>query len=244
MENIITTSKINKRFGGIETLIDVDLELRSGEILGLGGDNGAGKSTFMKILSGAYQAESGRIIFEGKEVEIKNPKHSREIGIEMVYQDFALCRRLDISSNLFLGRELYRSFGIKFLNKKKMLEETIATLKGLKINIANPKEMVNNLSGGQQQAVAIGKAFHFNPKVVLMDEPTANLAVVEAKKVRELMIKLKNEGISIMFVTHNLQDVFEVCDRVFVLKGGKKVDCLPTNELDQEKLVKLMFIGK
>ena len=104
--------------------------------------------------------------------------------------------------------------------------------------------MVNNLSGGQQQAVAIGKAFHFNPKVVLMDEPTANLAVVEAKKVRELMIKLKNEGISIMFVTHNLQDVFEVCDRVFVLKGGKKVDCLPTNELDQEKLVKLMFIGK
>tara|TARA_B100000029_G_scaffold362014_1_gene355010 strand:- start:718 stop:1452 length:735 start_codon:yes stop_codon:yes gene_type:complete len=244
MENIITTSKINKRFGGIETLTDVDLELRSGEILGLVGDNGAGKSTFMKILSGAYQAESGRIIFEGKEVEIKNPKQSREIGIEMVYQDFALCRRLDIASNLFLGRELYRSFGIKFLKKKKMLEETIATLKGLKINIANPKEMVNNLSGGQQQAVAIGKAFHFNPKVVLMDEPTANLAVVEAKKVRELMIKLKNEGISIMFVTHNLQDVFEVCDRVFVLKGGKKVDCLPTNELDQEKLVKLMFIGK
>jgi simple sugar transport system ATP-binding protein len=125
-----------------------------------------------------------------------------------------------------------------------MQELALETLRGLKIEITNPREIVNNLSGGQQQAVAIGKAIRFGPKVVLMDEPTANLAVRETEKVLELMVKLKDQGISIVFVTHRLKDILDVADRVFVLRGGEKVDCRPTSELDQEELVRLMFIGK
>lgn len=246
MDLILSTSGITKHFGGIHALTNVDFELFKGEILGLVGDNGAGKSTLLKIFTGAYRPDDGAIYFEGRPAALRNPHDSRELGIEMVYQDLALCHRLDIASNLFLGRELYRSMGglLYFLRRKKMQEMAVETLKGLKIDITNPREIVDNLSGGQQQAVAIGKAIRFGPKVVLMDEPTANLAVREAEKVLELMVKLKNEGIAIVFVTHRLKDIFDVADRVFVLRGGQKVDCLATNELDQEELVRLMFIGK
>ena len=246
MAPVLAISKISKHFGGVNALTDVDLELLKGEILGLVGDNGAGKSTLLKILTGAYKPDSGHIYFEGKEVTIRDPHHSRELGIEMVYQHLALCRHLDIASNLFLGRELCRSiFGvIHFLCKRKMQEMAIETLQSLKIDVKDPREIVNNLSGGQQQAVAIGKATRFKPRVVLMDEPTANLAVREASKVLELMRGFRNKGISIIFVTHRLQDIFDIADRVFVLKGGRPVDCRPTNELDQEELVKLMFIGR
>jgi len=246
MDPILSTSGISKHFGGIHALSHVDFELRKGEILGLVGDNGAGKSTLLKIFTGVYRPDGGSIYFAGKQATIRHPHDSRQLGIEMVYQDLALCHRLDIASNLFLGRELYRPFGglLHFLRRKKMEEMALETLKGLKIEITNPREIVDNLSGGQQQAVAIGKAIRFNPKVILMDEPTANLAVREAEKVMELMVKLRNQGISIVFVTHRLKDIFDVGDRVFVLKGGEKVDCRPTSELDQEELVKLMFIGK
>jgi len=245
MDLTLSTSGVSKHFGGIHALTKVDFDLRQGEILGLVGDNGAGKSTLLKIFTGAHRPDEGSIYFEGKEAAIRSPHDSRELGIEMVYQDLALCHRLDIASNLFLGRELCRPMGgfLHFLRRKKMEQMAIETLKGLKIDITNPREIVDNLSGGQQQAVAIGKAIGFDPKVLLMDEPTANLAVLEAEKVLELMVKLKNQGISIVFVTHRLQDIFDVADRVFVLKGGEKVDCRSTNELDQEELVKLMFIG-
>ena len=246
MELVLSTSKVCKRFGGVHALTDVDMELFKGEILGLVGDNGAGKSTLLKILTGAYKPDSGRICFQGQEVTIHNPHHSRELGIEMIYQDLALCRHLDVTSNIFLGRELCRSFFgmIHFLRKRKMEEITSETLRSLKIDIENPRKVVNNLSGGQQQAVAIGKTIRSNPKVVFMDEPTANLAVREASKVMDLMMQLKTDGISIIFVTHRLADIFEVTDRIFVLKGGKRVGCRPTNELDQEELVRLMFIGE
>ncbi len=246
MDPILSTSEISKHFGGIHALTNVDFDLFEGEILGLVGDNGAGKSTLLKIFTGAYRPDGGCIYFEGRETTIRDPHHSRELGIEMVYQDLALCHRLDIASNLFLGRELKLSLGrfFHFLRRKKMEKLAVETLKGLKIDITNPREIVDNLSGGQQQAVAIGKAVRFSPKVVLMDEPTANLAVREAEKVLELMVKLKNEGKAIVFVTHRLSDIFEIGDRVFVLKGGEKVDCRATNELDQEELVRLMFIGK
>ncbi len=246
MDPILSTSGISKHFGGIHALTGVNFDLFEGEILGLVGDNGAGKSTLLKIFTGAYRPDGGCIYFEGKETTIRDPHHSRELGIEMVYQDLALCHRLDIASNLFLGRELHRSLGgfFYFLRRKRMQELAVETLKGLKIDITNPREIVDNLSGGQQQAVAIGKAVRFGPKVVLMDEPTANLAVREAEKVLELMVKLKNEGKAIVFVTHRLKDIFDIGDRVFVLRGGKKVDCRATSELDQEELVRLMFIGR
>jgi simple sugar transport system ATP-binding protein len=224
----------------------VDLDLRRGEILGLVGDNGAGKSTLLKVLSGAHKPDGGRIYFEGNEIKMGNPEHARDLGIAMIYQDLALCQHLDIASNFFLGRELYVSFGgfIHFLRKRKMEKMAIETLHQLKIDVQNPREIVSNLSGGQQQAVAIGKAIRFNPKVVLMDEPTANLGVLEASKVLELMVKLRADGISIIFVTHHLQHILEVSDRVFVLKGGETVDCIPANGLNQDELVRLMFIGK
>jgi simple sugar transport system ATP-binding protein len=246
MEPMLSTSGISKHFGGIHALSNVDFALKKGEILGLVGDNGAGKSTLLKIFTGVYKPDGGTISFEGEQTVIRDPHHSRELGIEMVYQDLALCRRLDIASNLFLGRELHRSIGgfLRFLQRRRMEEMALETLKGLKVDLANPREIVNNLSGGQQQAVAIGKVIRFGPKVVLMDEPTANLAVREASKVLELMVKLKDDGIAIVFVTHRLQDIFDVADRVYVLKGGERVDCLLIDELDQEELVRLMFIGK
>lgn len=246
MEPILSTSGVSKHFGGICALSNVDFDLFGGEILGLVGDNGAGKSTLLKIFTGVYRPDGGTVYFEGKETVIRDPHYSRELGIEMVYQDLALCHRLTIASNLFLGRELYRSIGgvIHFLRRKKMEELAMETLRDLKIEIANPREIVDNLSGGQQQAVAIGKVIRFNPKVVLMDEPTANLAVREAEKVLDLMVRLKNEGKSIVFVTHRLKDIFDVADRVFVLKGGERVDCRPIGDIDQEELVRLMFIGK
>lgn len=246
MDPILSTTGVSKHFGGIHALTNVDFDLLEGEILGLVGDNGAGKSTLLKIFTGAYRPDGGRVYFGGEETSIRDPHHSRELGIEMVYQDLALCHRLDIASNLFLGRELHRSVGgfFYFLRRKKMQELAVETLKGLKIDITNPREIVDNLSGGQQQAVAIGKAVRFGPKVVLMDEPTANLAVRETEKVLELMVQLKNDGKAIVFVTHRLKDIFDIADRIFVLKGGEKVDCRATSELDQEELVRLMFIGK
>ena len=246
MDPILTVSNVNKHFGGVKALSNINIELYRGEILGLVGDNGAGKSTFLKILTGAYRPDGGRLFFEGKEVVLHSPYDSRELGIEMVYQHLALCRKLDIPSNLFLGRELTRPFFglVHFLRKKRMEKMAVETLNSLRIEIKDHREIVNNLSGGQQQAVAIGKAIRFNPKVVLMDEPTANLAVREASKVLELMVSLKNRRMSIVFVTHRLSDIFEVADRVFILKGGEKVDCRKIHDLDQEELVKLMFLGK
>jgi len=246
MEPVLTLSRVSKHFGGVHALSGVDLELKRGEILGLVGDNGAGKSTLLKVITGAHKPDDGRMYFEGREMTIHSPHRSRELGIEMIYQDLALCRHLDIASNIFLGRELSRSiFGfVHFLRIGKMEKMAMETLRELKIDIANPREIVNNLSGGQQQAVAISKVLRFNPKVVLMDEPTANLAVREASKVLDLMVKLKNEGIAIVFVTHRLKDIFTIADRVLVLKGGERVACVPIKELDQEELVKLMFIGR
>lgn len=246
MDPVIVISNVSKHFGGVHALENIDLELYPGEILGLVGDNGAGKSTLLKVLTGAYRPDSGRIFFDGREVVIKSPRHSREMGIEMVYQHLALCKKLDIAANLFLGRELYWSFLglIYFLRKKKMERLALDILQELKINIKDHRDMVDNLSGGQQQAVAIGKAVRFGPKVVLMDEPTANLAVREANKVLDLMVRLKKDGIAIVFVTHRLQDIFDVADRIFILKSGELVDCCKTNDIDQEKLVKLMFLGK
>lgn len=231
---------IYKSFGGIHALIDVSLELRHGEILGLVGDNAAGKSTLMKILTGAYQANRGRIFFEGREVHITNPRVSRQVGIEMVYQDFELCPNLDVPANLFLGREITGNF-FKALKNRQMENKAVEILGRLKIDIKNSKIKANRLSGGQQQALAIGKAVSFNPKVVIMDEPTSSLAVVEIKKVLDLILRFKEQGISIILVTHRLDDIFKVSDRIFVLKHGRRVDVKETSQTNKDEIIKLMF---
>ncbi|MCD6318060.1 sugar ABC transporter ATP-binding protein [Candidatus Aerophobetes bacterium] len=237
---VVEMKNIYKSFGGIQALIDVNLELKYGEILGLVGDNAAGKSTLMKILTGVYQADRGRIFFEGREVHIVSPRISRQLGIEMVYQDFKLCPNLDIPANLFLGREITSNF-FKTLKNRQMESMAVEILSRLKIGIKNFKIKTSRLSGGQQQSVAIAKAASFNPKVVVMDEPTASLAVVEIRKVLDLILYLKEQGLSIILITHRLDDIFEVSDRIFVLKHGRRVTIKETSQTNKDEIIKLMF---
>ncbi len=242
---LLQLKKIYKSFGGLRALHDVNLDLRYQEVLGLVGDNAAGKSTLMKILTGAYHADHGTFLFEGNEVTSHSPHVSKQLGIEMVYQNFELCPNLDVPSNLFLGRELTSSRTLfQVLKKKAMEEKAVRELRKLKIDIQNPKMRVDKLSGGQQQAVAIGKAVSFNPKLVIMDEPTANLAQMEIDKVLELTLRLKDHNISVIFISHRLDDVFRVSDRIFVLKGGCSVVVKETSTTNKNEILKLMFMGK
>jgi ABC-type sugar transport system ATPase subunit len=243
-EYILQMKNIHKSFGGLKALHGVDLELRHREVLGLVGDNAAGKSTLMKILTGAYHADEGRIIFDGSEVAMLNPPTSKKLGIEMVYQNFELCPNLDVPANLFLGREVTSKSFLRFLRKKEMERIAVRELQKLRIEIQNPRQKVNKLSGGQQQAVAIGKAVSFNPKVVIMDEPTANLAQKEIDKVLELTMRLKDHGIAVIFISHRLDDVLRVTDRIFVLRGGARVAVVDTEETNKDEILKLMFIGR
>jgi ABC-type sugar transport system ATPase subunit len=239
-DNILKMIKIHKSFGGLHALEDVSLELRHSEILGLVGDNAAGKSTLMKILTGAYHADKGKILFEGNEVHIAAPMISKRLGIEMVYQDFELCPNLDVPSNIFLGREVMGKY-LRPLKNRQMEKEAVEILRKLKIDIKNPRIKVNKLSGGQQQAVAIGKAVSFNPKVVVMDEPTASLAVKEIEKVLELIMRLKEHGISTIIISHRLDDIFTVSDRILILKHGHRVGVKVKSETNKDEIVRLMF---
>jgi len=244
MENnyIIQAKNIYKSFGGLHAITDVSLDLRHSEIIGLVGDNAAGKSTLMKILTGTYQADKGRIFFEGEEVFITSPRVSKQLGIEMIYQNLELCQNLDVPANLFLGREILTGGSFRLLKERQMESEAISILYRLKIDIKNPRLEVNKLSGGQQQAVAVGKAVSFNPKVVLMDEPTANLAFIEIDKVLELTLRLKKHGMSIIFISHRLDDVFTVSDRIFVLKHGHMVAVKEKVKTNKNEIVKFMFM--
>jgi simple sugar transport system ATP-binding protein len=194
-------------------------------VLGLGGDNAAGKSTLMKVLSGAYIPDDGEIYIEGHKVHFAGPENARQLGIEMVYQDFALANNLDVASNIFLGREAVRlNLGLlKVMNKRRMEEEARRLMDRLKIEIASVRLKVENLSGGQRQAVAIGRATAFNAKVIIMDEPTAALSVAAIGKVLDLIRELKHQGASIIVISHRLEDIFEAADRVVVLRHGRKV---------------------
>lgn len=241
-EYILEMKNIYKSFGGLRALVNVNLFLKHSEIVGLVGDNAAGKSTLMKILSGAYHADDGQIFFNGTEVHVTNPRVARQLGIEMVYQDLELCKNLDVPANLYLGRELHTESFFKFLKKRNMEQQSLDILRRLKIDIKNPRQKVNKLSGGQQQAVAIGRAVSFNPKIVIMDEPTANLALVEIEKVLELTMRLKSHGISIVFISHRLDDVFRVSDRIYVLKHGYIVAVKDKLQTNKEEIVKAMFM--
>jgi ABC-type sugar transport system ATPase subunit len=245
-QNIIEMKRITKSFGGLHALKKVDLELRYKEILGLVGDNAAGKSTLMKILTGAYRADEGEIYYNGKKLEIKNPHDSRAAGIEMIYQDLSLCPNLSISDNMFMEKEVYKKWlggFLKTIDRKKEAKESAKVLKSLKIEISDTSKKVEDLSGGQQQAVAIGRATHFSPKVIIMDEPTASLAVKEIDKVLELMVLLREQGMSIIFITHRLQDVIEVSDRIMVLRGGERVGIYDNKKITREDIVQKMFIS-
>ncbi|GIV82400.1 MAG: sugar ABC transporter ATP-binding protein [Anaerolineae bacterium] len=222
---LVEMRNIKKRFGAVQALRGVDLTLHRGEVLGLVGDNAAGKSTLMKVLSGAYIPDEGQIFIEGKRVHITNPEDSRRLGIEMVYQDFALAGNLDVAANVFLGREVVRwELGpLRVMNKRAMEERARDLFERLKIDISSVRLKVERLSGGQRQAVAIGRAVAFDAKVVIMDEPTAALSVAAISKVLELIHELKAHQCAVILISHRLEDVYEVGDRVVVLRQGRKV---------------------
>ena len=232
---------ITKRYGPVLSLDDVSLELRAGEVLGVVGDNGAGKSTLTKILSGAVIPDAGKIFLEGREVHFGSPADARRERIEMVYQDLSLCDTIDVSGNVMLGREVTRRvLGVPFLDKKKMRALSSEMLDGLGIRIPAPRTKVEYLSGGQRQSIAIGRAASFDPLVLIMDEPTAALAVAEVDAVLDLIRKVSQNGVSVILITHRLQDLFLVCDRLMVLYEGRRVAERMIGETTIEEVVNLI----
>jgi len=222
---VVEMRNIKKHFAAVQALRGVDLALRHNEVLGLMGDNAAGKSTLMKVLSGAYIPDEGQIFIDGEPVHFSNPMDARRLGIEMVYQDYALANNLDVSANVFMGREAVRlSLGpIGILDYRFMEQETKSLMNRLKIDIPSVRQKVERLSGGQRQAVAIARATAFNAKVIIMDEPTAALSVAAIDKVLELVRELKAQGASIIMISHRLEDIYRVGDRMIVLRQGRKV---------------------
>lgn len=222
---VVEMRNIKKSFGAVQALRGVDLALHHNEVLGLVGDNAAGKSTLMKILSGAYMPDEGEIFLDGKKAHLKNPMDARHHGIEMVYQDYALANNLDVAANVFLGREVVRlRLGpIGIMDYHYMEQETQNLLDRLKIDIPSVRLKVERLSGGQRQAVAIARATAFNAKVIIMDEPTAALSVSAIDKVLDLVRQLKAQGSSIIIISHRLEDIYQVSDRMIVLRQGRKV---------------------
>ena len=218
---ILEDKGISKYFGTITALENVNLSIKEGECLGVVGDNGAGKSTFMKVLSGLYKPSKGALYFNGNREILDSPRDSQNLGLEMVYQDLALAGNLPIGENIFLGREPTKKFGfLKLLDYKKIKEMSEAHLDKLKIHVKSADQKVEELSGGQRQAIAIARATAFNSKLVIMDEPTAALAIKEVGKVLDLINSLKKMGVSVIIISHRMDDIFAVCDRVMALFQG------------------------
>jgi len=236
-EPLIRMKNISKRFGGVHALENVDFDLGYNEIVGLVGDNGAGKSTLIKILSGVYRCDEGEIFLKGEKVDIRTPNDAKRLGIETVYQDLGLVDNFNVAKNMFLGREPTK-FGL--LNKRYMERESQRILGELGIEISSVRLIVRNLSGGQRKAIAVGKAVYAKPRIVIMDEPTAALAVKETEEVLKLIVRLKKKGLSVVFISHVLQEIFSVTDRIVVLKGGNKVGDKKTKDINMEGVVKLM----
>ena len=219
--SLLELEDVRKTFGAIEALRGVTFTVEAGSVVGLVGDNGAGKSTLMKTITGVYRPDGGDIRFSGLSLVGKDPGAIREAGIEMIYQDLALARMRDVASNIFLGRELTRSaLGVKLIDTKRMRAEAEAMIARLGARIPLVAQMTGQLSGGQQQSVAIARALTFNPRLVIMDEPTAALAVREVEHVLDLIRTLKSQGIGVILISHRLTDVFSVCDRIVVLRQG------------------------
>jgi simple sugar transport system ATP-binding protein len=240
---LVEMKGIRKNFGAVQALKGVDLTLHHNEVLGLVGDNAAGKSTLMKVLSGAYVADEGDILLEGEEASITKPEDSRHLGIEMVYQDFALAGNIDVAGNIFLGRE--RTLGglgklLQILNRRGMDQASRELLGRLKIEVESVRQKVDELSGGQRQAVAIGRATAFNAKVVIMDEPTASLSVSAIEKVLELIKQLKEHQVSVIIISHRLEDILSVSNRVMVLRLGRRVGDMENKGITKDDLVAYM----
>ena len=239
-DKYVEMQDIRKKFGPVEVLRGVTLQIARGEVVGLVGDNGAGKSTLMKCLAGAVRPDSGTISVDGVALGEGGPAEARSLGIEMVYQDLALCNDLDVAANLYLGRELYHP-GTRKLDSRTMHERTQSDLQQLHIRISDTHQEVGTMSGGQRQAVAIARAVTFSPKVLVLDEPTAALAAREVEMVLQLISDVSARGVSVILITHRLQDLFQVADRFMVLYEGRIHRELRPAETDLGQLVESMM---
>ena len=245
---ILDVNTISKRFGGVKALDRVSIKLNEGEVLALAGDNGAGKSTLIKIISGVYTSDEGEISFNGRKILNNNPNYSRNLGIETIYQDLALADNLDVPSNIFLGREPIKK-SLRFLHRLDrsfMYKQSVDVLESLKIEIPKSSltQPVASLSGGQRQAIAISRAIYWNAKILIMDEPTAALGVPEQRKVLELIDTLKKSSIGIIFISHNLNDIFSASDSICVLRQGKKVCEKMISQTNKDEIVSYMVRGE
>lgn len=238
--NLLELSSITKHFGAIHALVGVDLSIKAGEVVGLMGDNGAGKSTLMKIVAGNYPPTDGSIRIEGHEVSFSEPVDAREAGIEIVYQDLALCDNITAAANVYLGREAKRRLGpFRMLDHRTMFKRAGELFTELKSE-TRPRDLVRQMSGGQRQAVAIARTRLSDPKLVLMDEPTAAISVRQVAEVLALIKRLKDSGHAVILVSHRMPDVFEVCDRVAVLRRGSKVADKRIDETSPEEVTGLI----
>ncbi len=244
-EDIIICENLNKFYSGVHALKDLSLKIKKDSVVGLIGDNGAGKSTLIKILSGAHPADSGTIYFEGNEVKFKSTKEAMNLGIETIYQYSALIPEMSIARNIFIGREHTKynigSFGL--LKKQEMETDAMKALTDVELHLRSPETPVNQLSGGERQGVVIARAMYFKSKVLILDEPTNHLSVKETNKVLRFVEGLKKQGVTSVFITHNLSHIFPIADHLCVMARGQKIADMPKKDTNIDELTDLLVNG-
>ena len=237
---VLELQGISKRFGAVQALTDADFDVYAGEVVGLVGDNGAGKSTLIKCIAGIHPIDAGQIFFEGQPVSVTGPKSALALGISTVYQDLALCDNLDVVANLYLGREEGRTLipgAIRTLSEVPMEKRAIEVLRGLAVSIPSVRTIVASLSGGQRQSVAVARSVMWKPKLVVLDEPTAALGVAQTRQVLDLILRLREQGLAVIVISHNLEDVFSVVDRIKVLRLGRNAGMFDVRHSSREQVV-------
>ena len=239
---LVEMRNIYKAFGGIRAVDGVSIAANKGEVLGIVGHNGAGKSTLIKILSGAYSMDDGEILIGGSQAVINNPRDAQSYGIETLYQDLALAPNLNGAANLFLGRE--KTTGLGRVNNEQMLRSTREVVNRINPNFKAIDEPVFRLSGGQQQSIAIARALYFNAKVLIMDEPTAALGPNESAMFQELVVRLRDEGLAMLLISHDLHQVFDMSDRIMVMAGGREVGTHSTKDVTSDEILSMIIMGQ
>ena len=233
---------MSKSFGSVQALTDVDFEVRDGEVMALVGDNGSGKSTLIKCIAGIHPADSGEVLFDGEVVHIHGPREAASLGIEVVYQDLALCDNLDVVQNMYLGREAHDR--LHRLKEPVMEAKTAEVMKGLSVTtIKSIRQTVATLSGGQRQSVAVARAVLWNSRVVILDEPTAALGVAQTRQVLDLVARLAEQGLAVVLISHNLHDIFEVATRITVLRLGRSIAVYERAKTNQQEVVEAITAG-
>ena len=241
---LVETKGLSKYFKGVVALSDVSVSIAAGEVVGLVGDNGAGKSTLVKILSGDMQPSAGQVLLDGEQVRFRHPRDAKKRQIETIYQDLALCENLDIMENVFLGHESYRNPVLRLLDRRRMYRETGQLLDELGIRVPSTRELVLNLSGGQRQATALARVAKAGARIMILDEPTAALGVNETRNLLDLVRRFKEQGKTIIIISHEMRDIFEVTDRIIVLKRGEMVANKLTSETDPDEIVRYIIRGR